>query len=204
MLAKTGPVTYKIQHHARAEPEFVHVDKLLPYQADFEEELHSWLQGEESGGRRVAETQTADSTVSDPPPEAAVSSPSPAQGGSLDYGLVSDQEADVESDGEEPSTSAIQPRQGLRPRQTPDHYASVRSVRSMPGPSCDSPLSTSMLLGLLLAASTLSQCEPSGGCREGNRHLGEYTNTSPSVSGDVALEDPMVGGSPLLTESLLD
>ncbi len=43
VLAKTGPVTYKIQRQARAEPEFVHVDKLLPYQADFEEELHSWL-----------------------------------------------------------------------------------------------------------------------------------------------------------------
>ncbi len=55
MLAKTGPVTYKIQCHARAEPEFVHVDKLLPYQVDFEEELYRWLHGEESDGRRVAE-----------------------------------------------------------------------------------------------------------------------------------------------------
>ncbi len=50
MLAKTSPVTYKIQHHARAEPEIVDVDKLLLYQADFEEELHSWLHGEESDG----------------------------------------------------------------------------------------------------------------------------------------------------------
>ncbi len=204
MLAKTGPVTYKIQRHARAEPEFVHVDKLLPYQADFEAKLHSWLQGEESDGRRVAETQTADNTLSKPPPETAVSSPSPTQGGSLDYGLVSDQEADVESDGEEPSTSAIQPRRGLRPRQTPDRYASVRSVRSVPGPSRDSPFSISMLLGLLLAASTLSRCETSSGCREGDQHLSEYTNTSPSVPGDVTLMDPVVGGSPLLTESLLD
>ena len=57
MLAKPGPVTYKFQRHARAEPELVHVDKLLPYQADFDEELHSWLQCEESDGRRVAETQ---------------------------------------------------------------------------------------------------------------------------------------------------
>ena len=48
------------------------------------------------------------------------------------------------------------------------------------------------------------RCETSSGCRGGVQHLGEYTNTSPSVSGDVALEDPMVGGSPLLTESLLD
>ena len=106
MLAKTGPVTYKIQRHARAEPEFVHVDKLLPYQADFEEELHCWLQGEESDGRWVAETQTADNTLSEPPPETAASPPSPTQGWFLDYGLVSDQEADVDSDGEEPSTWA--------------------------------------------------------------------------------------------------
>ena len=74
----------------------------------------------------------------------------------------------------------------------------------MPGPSRDSPLSTSMLLGLLLAASTLSRCEPSSGYKKGDQHLGEYTNTSPSVPGDVALVDPVVGGSPLLTESLLD
>ncbi len=44
-------MTYKIQRHSRADPEFVHVDKLLPYQADFEEELHSWLHGEESDGQ---------------------------------------------------------------------------------------------------------------------------------------------------------
>ena len=201
VLEKMAPVTHKIQRHARAEPEFVHVDKLLPYQADFEEELHSWLQGEESDGRRVAEMQTADNTLSEPPPEAAASSPSPPQGGSLDFGLVSDQEADVESDGEEPSTSAIQPRQGLQPRQTPDRYASVRSVH---GPSRDSPLSASMLLGLLLAASTLSSCETSGGYRKGGQHLGENTNTSSSVPEGVALMDPMAGGSPLLTESLLD
>ncbi len=113
VLAKTGPVAYKIQRHATAEPEFVHIDKLLPYQADFEEELHSWLQGEESDGRRVAEMQTTDKTLSEPPPETALSSPSPTQGGSLDYGLVSDQDADVESKDEEPSTSAIQPRRGL-------------------------------------------------------------------------------------------
>ena len=98
------------------------VDKLLPYQADFEEELHSWLQGEESDGRRVAEMQTADNTLSELPPEAAVSSASPTPSGSLDFGLVSDQDADVESDDKEPSTSVIQPRRGL------DRYASVRSV----------------------------------------------------------------------------
>ncbi len=50
MVAKTSPVTYKIQCHAKAEPKFMPVDKLLLYQADFEEELHSWLHGEESDG----------------------------------------------------------------------------------------------------------------------------------------------------------
>ena len=74
----------------------------------------------------------------------------------------------------------------------------------MPGPSLDSPFSTPMLLGFLLAASTLFRYETNSGCREGDQHLGEYTNTSPSVSGAVALVDPVVGGSPLLTESLLD
>ncbi len=160
MLAKTSPVTYKIQRHARADLEFVHVDKLLPYQADFEEELHSWLHDEESDGRRVAETQTADSTPSELPPEAAVSSPSPIQGTLLDFGLVSDQDADVESDVEELSTSVNQPRRGLRPGQTPDRYTSVRSIRSMPGLSHDSSFSTPMLLGLLLAASTRPDVKP--------------------------------------------
>ncbi len=103
--------------------------------------------------------------LSELPPEAAVSSPSPTQGGSLDFSILSDQDADVESDDEEPSNSAIQPRRGLRAHQIPDRYASVRSVRSVPGLSHDSSFSTPMLLGLLLAASTLSRCETSSGCR---------------------------------------
>ncbi len=77
------------------------------------EELHSWLHGEESDGQRVAETQTTDNKPSELPLEAAVTSPSPTQCGSLDFGLVSDQDADVESDVKEPSTSTIQPRRGL-------------------------------------------------------------------------------------------
>ena len=72
VLAKTSPVTYNIQRHARAEPEIVHVDKMLPYQADFDEELHSWLHGEESDGQRIAETQTTDSILTELPPESAV------------------------------------------------------------------------------------------------------------------------------------
>ncbi len=58
VLTKVSSVTYKIQRHAGANPEIVHVDKLMPYQADFGEELESWLQDEESGGRRVKGTQT--------------------------------------------------------------------------------------------------------------------------------------------------
>ncbi len=155
VLAMTSLVTYKIQRHARADLEFVHADKMLPYQADFEEELHSWLQGEESDGPRVAETQTADNMLSELPPEATVSSPSPTQGNSLDFGLVSDQDADVESDVEEPPTLVIQPRRGLQLRQTRDRHTSIRSIRSVSGLSYDSSFSTSILLGLLLAASTL-------------------------------------------------
>ena len=155
-VGKKSLVTYKIQHCARAEPEIAHVYKLLPYQADFEEELHSWLYGEESGGRRIAEMQTADNTSSELPTEAIVSSPSPTHGGSLDFGLASYRDADVESDAEEPSTSAIQTRQGLRPCQTSERFTSIRSVRSMPGLSHDASFGTPMLLDLLLAASTLS------------------------------------------------
>ncbi len=58
VVAKVSSVTYKIQCHAGAEPEIVHVDKLMPYQADFGEELDSWLQDEDSGGHRVKGTQT--------------------------------------------------------------------------------------------------------------------------------------------------
>ncbi len=105
---------------------------------------------------------------------------------------------------QKPSTLAIQPRQGFLPHQTPDRYVSVGSIRSVPELFHNSSFSTPMLLGLLSAASTLSRCETSSGCRGVDQHLGEYTNTSPSVSGDVALVDPVVGGSPLLTESLLD
>ena len=74
----------------------------------------------------------------------------------------------------------------------------------MPGPCSDSPHSASVLLGFLLEASTLFRCETSSGYRGGNQHLGENTNTSPSVPEGVTLVDPMVGGSPLLPESLLD
>ncbi len=49
VLVKTSPVTYEIQRRAGADPEIVHVDRLLPYWADFGEELNSWVECEESG-----------------------------------------------------------------------------------------------------------------------------------------------------------
>ncbi len=64
--------------------------------------------------------QTTDNTPSELPPEAAVRSPSPTTGGSLNFGLASDRDADstssvvmLRSDTEETSTLAIQPRRGL-------------------------------------------------------------------------------------------
>ncbi len=44
VLAKTGPVMYKIQCHPQADPEIVHVDKLMPFYPDFGERLHSWIE----------------------------------------------------------------------------------------------------------------------------------------------------------------
>ena len=168
------------------------------------EALHSWLHGEKLHGRRVAETQATDNMLSEPPPEAAVTSPSPTKDGSPDSGLASDQGADMLSDAEDPYTPAVQSMQGLRPRHAPDRYAPVRGIRSVHGLSHNLSLSILMLWGLLMAASTLSRCEASSGYSGDGQHLGEYSNTSPSVSGDGALVDPVVGGSPLLTESLLD
>ncbi len=60
VLLRIGPVIYKIQRHAEADPEIIHVDKLMPYQADFGEELRSWLQDTETTGHRVIGTQICD------------------------------------------------------------------------------------------------------------------------------------------------
>ncbi len=47
----------------------VHVDKLMPYQPDFGEELESWLRDEESGGCRAKGTQTPMPALPETPPE---------------------------------------------------------------------------------------------------------------------------------------
>ncbi len=63
MLAKTGPVTYKIQRHPQAEPDIVHVDKLMPYYPDFGEELCSWIETDHPTRYRDQGEQTAGPTL---------------------------------------------------------------------------------------------------------------------------------------------
>ena len=58
VLAKTGPVTYKIQRHPQADPKIVHVDKFMPYYPDFGEQLHSWIETDCPMQYRNQETQT--------------------------------------------------------------------------------------------------------------------------------------------------
>ena len=63
MLAKTGPVTYKIQRHPQAEPDIVHVDKLMPYYPDFGEELYSWIEADHPTQYRNQGEQTVSPTL---------------------------------------------------------------------------------------------------------------------------------------------
>ncbi len=147
MLAKVSSVTYKIQRHAGAEPEIVHVDKLMPYQAEFGEELESWLQDEESGGHRVKGTQT-------PMPVPSEASPGVADGLSnevtdrpFDLGLEDSYGADIE--GESLSESAAPPRRSQRPCQEPDWYTEVQSVRSVVSTTDSLGPSLLFLVGML-------------------------------------------------------
>ncbi len=65
MLAKTGPVTYKIQRHPQADPEIVHVDKLMPYYPDFGEQLYSWIETDNLVRYRDQEMQTCQPILQD-------------------------------------------------------------------------------------------------------------------------------------------
>ncbi len=65
MLAKTGPVTYKIQRHPQADHDIVHVDKLMPYYPDFGEQLHSWIETDCPMQYRDQETQTSQPVLQD-------------------------------------------------------------------------------------------------------------------------------------------
>ncbi len=82
MPAKTGPVTYKIQHYPQAEPDIVHVDKLMPYYPDFGEELYSWIETDHPTRYRDQGKQTASpnlqsqlTAVVDIPPQMPGASP---------------------------------------------------------------------------------------------------------------------------------
>ncbi len=83
VLAKTGPVTYKIQHHPQADHEIVHVDKLMPSSPDFGEMLQSWIETDCPMQYRDQEAQTSKPVLQDqtvavvdiPPP---ICDPAPA------------------------------------------------------------------------------------------------------------------------------
>ena len=85
MLAKKGPVTYKIQRHPQAEPDIVHVDKLMPYYPDFGEELHSWIETDhptryrDQGDRLPAQLSNGSqlTAVVDIPPQVPGANPYP-------------------------------------------------------------------------------------------------------------------------------
>ncbi len=98
VLAKTGPVMYNIQRHSQADPEIVHVDKLMPYYPDFGDRLHSWIETHCLTQYRDQEVQTPKPVLQDqtvaavyiPPPipdtalapeptEAHPDAPSPAE-----------------------------------------------------------------------------------------------------------------------------
>ncbi len=130
MLAKTSTVTYKIQCFAGAEPEIVHVDKLMPYQADFGEALESWLQDEESGERRAKGTQTSMPAPAETSPELVDGPSSEVADHPFDPGPEDGPGNNTED--ESPSVSANPPRHSHRPRQEPDRYTEVRSVSVCP------------------------------------------------------------------------
>ena len=65
VLAKTGPVTYKIQRQTQAEPEIVHMDKLMPYYPDFRARLHSWIETDCPTHYRDQEAQTSKPVLQD-------------------------------------------------------------------------------------------------------------------------------------------
>ncbi len=98
VLAKTSMVTYKIQRCTGAEPEILHVDKLMPYQADFGEELRSWLQDEESGGHSVLVIQTSTPVPSETSPELATGSSASVEDSPHDPGPESCDGTDVEDE----------------------------------------------------------------------------------------------------------
>ncbi len=153
MLAKVSPVTYRIQCHAGADPEVVHVDKLMPYQPDFGEELESWLRDEESGGCRAKGTQTPMPVLPETPPEVTGEPSTEVQSSPHDPGPESYPGTDSEN---EPSESVAPPRRGSRPRQEPDRYTEVHSVRTVQETADSLIPSLLLLVPLLLVVVAMS------------------------------------------------
>ncbi len=58
-------MTYKIQRHPQADPEIVHVDKLMPYYPDFGEQLYSWIETDCPVQYRDQEIQTSQPALQD-------------------------------------------------------------------------------------------------------------------------------------------
>ncbi len=67
VLAKMGPVAYQIQRHPQADPEIVHVDKLMPHYPDFGQRLYSWIKTDHPTQYRDQEAQTLKTVLQDQP-----------------------------------------------------------------------------------------------------------------------------------------
>ncbi len=146
MLAKVSPVIHRIQRHVGAEPEVVHVDKLMPYQPDYGEELESWLRDEDSGGCRAKGTQPPMPVLPETPPGVIGEPSTEVPSSPYDPGPGSYPGTDSEN---EPSESVVPPRRGSRPRKEPDRYTEVRNVWSA-RETADSLIPSLLLLVALL------------------------------------------------------
>ncbi len=154
MLGKVSSVTYRIQRHAGADPEMVHVDKLMPYQADVGEELESWLQDEESGGHRFKGTQTPMPVLSETSPGLADRPSNEVTDRPFDPDPEDGYGTDME--GESSSESVATPRHSQRARQEPDQYSEVQSVWS--AASTTDSLGPGLLFLVGMLANTSHNC----------------------------------------------
>ena len=125
----------------------------MPYQADFGEELESWLKDEDSGGHRVKGTQTPMPVPSEAPPVVTDGPSNEVTDRPFDLGLEDSYGADME--GDSPSESAAPPRRSQRPHQEPDRYTEVRSVRSAASTTDSLGPSLLFLVGVLLVVAVV-------------------------------------------------
>ncbi len=66
-LRRTGRVTYKIQRQPQAEPDIMHVDKLIPYYLNFRERPYCWIETDHLTQYRDQEAQTFKPVLQDQP-----------------------------------------------------------------------------------------------------------------------------------------